>query len=180
MKKLILIISIMFSNFVYAKCKLDLDSFYFQGLKGERTISDDRTKFITVYPKYESIDSEYEEDMHLFVSIKDICEIKNPILGSIEIYRMIGKDSYKMIKKNGNEVPDGNPNEANWEKKPYITVKKKFELKDGMIMVPKIPVKKIVEENLKKGEHVWKFKVVIRDIFSPSPNVIIVDHVLSD
>lgn len=176
MKMIILTFSLLLSGLVQAKCKLDLGKFYFQGLIGEKTINDDRTKMITIYPKYDSIGSEYEPEMKLYVSLVEKCELKSNTEASIEVYRMVGKSSFKGGEDN--HKAHDKANEGGWDKKPYLSFKRKVEYLDGQIMIPNIPIKKIIDEKVGDDEHIWKFKIVIRNIFSPSPNVIIVDHPL--
>lgn len=172
MKKLSLIfVSFLFSFSLFADCKVDTAQFYLLGKEGVRDWDASGTKLIQTFPKLKQLTSPYEAEYDLYTKIKSGCEEIGK--SEVHIFRMIGK---RTLSTTDNDHDNhGKPKKAEWDLKPVLVIQGTVKKENGHIIIPNLPVRKLLEEKLGDDQHVWKLKVVFKGDFNPSPTVVIID-----
>lgn len=166
-----ILISFLFNLSAFADCKVDTSQYYLMGKEGVRDWDASGTKLIQTYPKLKQITSPYEAEYDLYVKIKSGCEkIGN---SEVQVFRMIGRKSFATT--DNDHANHGQPKEGEWDAKPIMEIKGIVQKAKSLVIIPKIPIRKLMEENLGEDQHVWKIKVVFKGDFNPSPTVIIID-----
>lgn len=171
MKALIILSTLLISFSSFAVCKVNTDDFYLVGKEGTRDFDPKLNKIVKIYPKVKEITSPYEPEYDLFVKIKEGCEALGD--SEVQIYRMVGKRDFKT--HDSDHSTHGQPNKAEWSSKPDLVIAGTVKKEKNRIIIPNLPVRKLLEENLGDNDHVWKLKIVFKGVFNPSPTVVIVD-----